>query len=349
MVILALLTIAQTPLAGFAPEMEKIRAEAKLPAMGVAVIHQEGSPQVFVTGVRKQGESAKVTANDQWHLGSCTKAMTAVVVSQLVADGQLGYDDSLAKILPGIKIGEGFEKATLRHLLCMKSGLVPNPGLGWFRFQKPDRSLLDQRKRAIGAVLGKTGQEVGKEVYSNASFVAAGLAAELKTGKTIEDLLQERLLQPLKMTSAGFGPTDKGQPWPHTDQGPEKENDDNPAVMTAAGRAHMSLEDWARFAQELLKAFASGSKFIAPELVNELKSRPLGGSYAMGWVVAERPWAGGEALVHSGSNTANYCVIWVAPKRGFAVMAVTNSGAKGAAEACDQAVSAAIRRILGPG
>jgi hypothetical protein len=57
-------------------------------------------------------------------------------------------------------------------------------------------------------------------------------------------------------------------------------------------------------------------------------------------LVVSRPWAKGTALTHAGSNTMNYCVVWIAPAIDLAVLAVTNSGAADAAAATDEAVSA---------
>ena len=71
--------------------------------------------------------------------------------------------------------------------------------------------------------------------------------------------------------------------------------------------------------------------------------------YACGWVVYKRPWANGPALMHNGSNTMNYCVIWMAPKRKFATIAVTNVDIESGAGPCDAVVSHFISTFLGDG
>jgi CubicO group peptidase (beta-lactamase class C family) len=68
--------------------------------------------------------------------------------------------------------------------------------------------------------------------------------------------------------------------------------------------------------------------------------------HALGWMVAERPWAGGPALGHAGSNTMWYSVVWMAPAKDFAVLAVSNQGGDGAVKACDEAAWALIRHTL---
>jgi D-alanyl-D-alanine carboxypeptidase len=85
---------------------------------------------------------------------------------------------------------------------------------------------------------------------------------------------------------------------------------------------------------------------LSPEAFARLHRPPAGGDYALGWMISERPCAGGTALVHAGSNTMWYCVVWIAPKRNFAVLAVTNIASEEAARGCDEACSALIRHYL---
>ena len=59
----------------------------------------------------------------------------------------------------------------------------------------------------------------------------------------------------------------------------------------------------------------------------------------------ERSWANGLTLSHSGSNTAWYATIWIAPVRDFAILVATNQGGDTASKATDQAVSELIRSL----
>jgi len=77
-----------------------------------------------------------------------------------------------------------------------------------------------------------------------------------------------------------------------------------------------------------------------------LKEPPFGGNYALGWGLHERDWAGGKALTHAGSNGMNYCVVWVAPEKNFAVLAATNRGGDGAPEGLDRVCSETIKKFL---
>jgi hypothetical protein len=69
-------------------------------------------------------------------------------------------------------------------------------------------------------------------------------------------------------------------------------------------------------------------------------------NYACGWVVLDRDWAGGTALMHNGSNTMWYIVMWLAPKKDFAVIAATNIAGDKAEKACDDAAVSMIDKWL---
>lgn len=46
-------------------------------------------------GVREQGDSTPVSINDQWHLGSETKAMTAMLVGIYVDRNVVRYESTI--------------------------------------------------------------------------------------------------------------------------------------------------------------------------------------------------------------------------------------------------------------
>ena len=64
----------------------------------------------------------------------------------------------------------------------------------------------------------------------------------------------------------------------------------------------------------------------------------------MGWGTTQRTWAGGRTLQHAGSNTFWYAVVWIAPERNMALIAVTNAGGDPGAQGTDAAVGVLIER-----
>ena len=81
------------------------------------------------------------------------------------------------------------------------------------------------------------------------------------------------------------------------------------------------------------------------ETFGKLHSPAPGTAYALGWAVPERPWAGGRALQHSGSNQIWFAIMWILPERDFAMLAVTNAGGDAGNEGTDDAIRALIDRF----
>lgn len=248
------------------------------------------------------------TTNALWHIGSNTKAMTATLIAMLVEQGKLKWETSVGEVFP--EADEALRKVTLLHLLSHRAGLPANEK--WTNSKQPVR---EQRRQVV--LMAKPESPPGeKYVYSNLGYVIVGAMAEQTMNASWEELMREYVFEPLGMKSVGFGGVG-GKP-------------DNPPVIGPAGRVHCTLADW--------------SKYIAHVLRSQQELVPaFGGNYALGWIVCERKWGGGKVLTHAGSNTMNFSVAWVAPKRGFAVLVCTNQGGDKAAKASDEAASALIR------
>jgi CubicO group peptidase (beta-lactamase class C family) len=169
-----------------------------------------------------------------------------------------------------------------------------------------------------------------------------------------EALLKKHVLDPLKMTSAGFGPTSQNkfkieQPWPHDPDGSPFEpsfNADNPPVMAPAVRLHCSLADWGKFAADNLKG-AKGEKALLPRKVYEKLHEPVASEekYTLGgWIPV--PIGESYTLFHDGSNTKNYCCAVLDPARDWAMLVVCNQGKKKGEEACYELRNALLQRML---
>jgi len=335
-----------------APLLRPIRAAREVPALGVAVLEDGVLRGLGVDGVRKLGSDAPVTTSDLWHLGSCTKAMTATWLAMLVEDERLGWDTTAAAGLPDLRadLHESAAGITVARLLQHRAGIPasPPPGL-WaelFRYEGSDEAARTDVARALLAesIEAPRGERF---LYSNAGYMIAGAIGERAAGASWQQQLRTRLFAPLGMERVGFGPPGDAaridQPWGHRRQGQQSVPlfFDNPSSMGPAGTVHASLEDWARFAALHLGVVA-GERLLQPASLKRLHTPPAGGPYALGWSVTERSWAPGPVLTHSGSNTMWFCVAWLAPEARFAVLVTCNHG--DGRRACDEVAAACIRR-----
>ncbi|CAN5265704.1 serine hydrolase domain-containing protein [soil metagenome] len=332
-----------------------IRKKAGAPALGVLYMEGDVVKAIGVDGVRSNLSDAAVTLDDQWHLGSDTKAMTATMLAKLIDDGQLRWEQTIGETFPEWdgKIDAAYETATLEQLLhhCggVQAAVVSDEA--WVALFNSKEPMPQQRETlAIHMLSLKPVDAPGKKYnYSNEGYMIAAMMAEKKTGKSYETLMQEIIFDPLGMKSAGWGiPGTIGktnQPWGHRMAFGvlNAVQFDNPLTIAAAGCAHMSLRDWAKFAALSMKGARGESTFLKKETFERLQ-KPMLDDYACGWMVADRPWAKGKTLSHGGSNSMWYCVIWIAPKTNRAYLAVANSGGDAAASACDEAVTAMISK-----
>lgn len=334
-----------------AAQVEAVRKELEVPALGLAIVDlADPETKIWVNGVRKAGEEPPkpVQVSDMWHLGSCTKAITAATLAILANEKKISLDSPLSKAFSGMTVSPSRRSVTLRDLLAMRGGIDANPPATWWKYSGNQGTAVKQREAATkDGLFDEMKASSGELTYSNWSYVMAAYSAERATGKSIEELMEEKIFKPMKM-KVGFGPLAANQPFPHRDNVPHNSSMgsmDNPPVMTAAGRAHMSLEDWAKFIREVLLAYKEDSRVLPKLYWKEIKGPNTWDKYSMGWVLAERDWAKGFALNHAGSNTFYCSLVWVAPELGKAYLAVTNDGGKRG----ETAVSKILERAISSG
>jgi CubicO group peptidase (beta-lactamase class C family) len=348
--------------ADLAATLTPIREKYDLPALAAAVSLAGSLVGRGAVGTRKYGDPTPVAIDDRFHLGSCTKSMTATLVGMLVEEGKLAWDTPFAQSFPELAatMHPSLRDATVAHLLAHRAGLPADTS-------PQGKTLLDihalpgtppeQRNAYVAMILKEAAESApgARFVYSNRGYILAGAIAERIAKQPWEELIARRLFQPLGMTTAGFGAPGKAgsilQPWGHRASGTKHQPiepgplSDNPPVVGPAGRVHCSIGDWAKYAAAHARGERDGG-LVKPATYKKLHTPEFGGDYAGGWLTAERAWGGGRVLTHAGSNTLNYAVAWLAPLRGFAVVVATNQGGDTAATACDDAAAALIGRFL---
>ena len=336
-----------------AATLESVRAQYHLPALAGAIFTTDGLVEMAAVGVRKAGTNIPVTTDDLWHLGSDTKMMTALLAGTFVVEKKLAWNDKAISFFPEIadRVPPAIRDITVGQVLSHQAGLIEN--LDWNTLSKTG-SLPEQRRAAAELALTQPAYAPGTFHYANTDYVVIGAILEKIGGKSWEDLMRERIFQPLGMTSTGFGgtgtPGQIDQPWPHSGEGvPAPANGpamDNPPVMGPAGAVHCTMSDWAKFLTDQLRGSLGLKALLPNEIYQSMQTAAPNSEYGYGWIVVQRPWAGGKALSHAGSNTMNFCVCWLAPAKTFGVLVCTNQGGDAAGKACDAASSALILRYL---
>lgn len=331
--------------------LERIRDKHEIPALAAAAIVDGEIVAIGATGKRNADNTTPVTIDDKWHVGSCTKSMTASVAAMLVEEGTLAWNTSIADMLPEIPMKEAWRTVTLEDLLVHRGGAPHEPPRHLWKEACEQRGTpTEQRLAFVTGILANEPERPPetKWIYSDAGYSIAGAMMERATGQAWEDLMRERLFLPLGMFSAGFGaPASPGkvdQPWGHlgyevpfkpVPPGPAA---DNPPAIGPAGTVHCSIADLARYVAWHVAGDRGEGWLLEPESFKKLHEPGEDQTYGMGWCNLRRRWAGGTALMHTGENTMFYAVMWLGPGANTAFVAAANADGYDATDACDDAI-----------
>lgn len=302
-------------------------AAAAPPALAGAIVSREGVVWSSVRGVRQAGGSDPVTADDRWHLGSNTKAMTAALFARLVEQRRADWEMTVAQAFPNLTLDPAWSTTRLIDLMHHRAGLMDADVIGraWLMTARADpRSLLEQRRAIAEQAFAKPPSGVvGTFAYGNANYIVLGAAIEAITGTSWEDAMRAELYGPLRLTSAGFGPPPSPNAWGHRGAAidPNDPGADNPLALGPAGTAHMTLADYGRFLAVFLN---EGGGWISADSVSRLTAPAEGPppGYGCGWIVQGQ--GADRVLGHEGSNTMWHAGVLVRPSQGRAVIAVSN-------------------------
>lgn len=331
---------AKGTLGDFADFVADARVAWEVPGVAVAIVAD--GEVIFAQGFghRNVEEELPVTSDTLFAIGSCTKAFTTYVLATLVEEGKLDWNGLVKDYLPGFQLYDETttDLITPRDLVTHRSGL-PRHDLLWYNNQALPRKELVTRL----AYLPATATLRQKYQYNNLMFLTAGYLSEVLTGKSWEENVRERILEPLGMTRSVFTIAAMEADPDHALPYAEREDEvvripfrpiDN---MGPAGSIDSSVNEMARW----VKLHLSGGRFEGRRLVSEAiisdlhaPQMPTGappehpeitaGSYASGWMVDV--YRGHPRVAHGGSIDGFIALVTLFPKDGIGIVALANHG-----------------------
>ena len=178
---------------------------------GVVRVDRGGVTEVDVArGLADRRHGVPMATTTRLGIASGTKGLTAVTVLTLVADGALSLDTPVREVL-GADLPLVDDRVTVEHLLSHRSGV------GDYLYEEAIPTVTDYVLEVPAAMLTTTEDyltvlagrpqvfEPGSRfVYNNSGFVILALVAGRVAGRTIEDLVVERVCRPAGMTSTAF-------------------------------------------------------------------------------------------------------------------------------------------------
>ncbi len=308
--------------------------EYRLPAVAAAIVRNGEITAAGAVGTRRAGADIPVTINDRFHIGSDTKAMTALLAAIIELTQLLSHTSGVSP--DNAEVFEIYQQGLAQDEL----------NLDEMRYWLLQRFAKRPLQSAPGAAFA----------YSNAGFTLAGAMIERVSGKTWDELVTERVFEPLGLKTAGIGSQASlgrvDAPLGHSAAdgrtkaflaGPG----DGPIIIGPAGLAYMSVLDFARWAGWNAGQGRRGPALVKADTLKKLHTpvidmpkpqdpppgTPRGGKYALGWGQMEVDWAPYPLIYHGGSNSLNLAHIWLDPRKDLAIVIMTNIGGAGAKNA----------------
>lgn len=150
-------------------------------------------------------------------IGSITKVFTTALFAEALIESKMRADASLQSLLPNLRLRPCAAEVTPLQLADFTSGMPALPGD--VPRQLADRGISSYTERDFLSWVTRWGPGGEDGVcnlpapyrYSNASVGLLGLIVAERLGLSWQDLIRERITEPLHMTSTAIDPRDTGR------------------------------------------------------------------------------------------------------------------------------------------
>lgn len=311
--LLPALALAPTPLSAQTATTEQVTAalaqleqlaeaaisDGSVPALAIGVVHDDKVVFLKGFGLREAGKPEKVDADTVFQIASMSKPISATVVAALVGDGTVSWDAKISDLDPAFRLNDPYptSQLTVRDLFSHRSGL---PGTAGDDLEEIGYERVEILRR-LRFVSPSSSFRAGYS-YSNFGLTEGAVAAAIPTGKTWEDIAEEKLYRPLGMTSTSsrhadfVGRANRAPLHVKADGGWAARVERQPDAQAPAGGVSSTVRDLAQWLRlELANGSHDGKQLIAATALDQthipLMTRgknPVSGGqsfYGLGWNV----------------------------------------------------------------
>ncbi len=139
----------------------------------------------------------------KFELGSVTKQFTAALILQLVEEGKLKLTEKISDVLPYYPKENG-NKITIHQLLTHTSGIPNYTDLPNFINKQVYENLSPQQLIESFSSLPLEFTPGSHFKYSNSGYIVLGAVIEQITGKSYEEVLNDKIFKPAEMFNSGY-------------------------------------------------------------------------------------------------------------------------------------------------
>lgn len=268
-------------------------------------------------------DAPRLEAGTRYDLASVTKTYVSTAVVRLVEAGTLGLEDTAGRFLPDLPADK--RELTLQQLLAHTGGMAPGAAAA----PRPDDPEAMRRRVLELPLVGEPGRQV---VYSSLGYLLLGWILERVTGKRLDTVLRELILDPLDCRRTGFSPPAAERPAiAATELRPSGEvvqgrvHDETAGILggiTGHAGLFAPADDVLRFGQALLRGdelrLGASRKLLFEDLTGGLTPRR-----SAGFVIDDPVFTtfGATTLSHTGFTGTSLCLV---PDRQLTVVLLTN-------------------------
>ena len=289
-------------------EIEKWLKENKVSTLGIGIIENAKLRQVKVFGEITKGVSAPY--NTIFNVASLTKPVTAMVALKLVSLGKWNLDEPIYKYWTDADVANDprNKKLTTRFILSHQTGF-PN-----WRYMNENEKLNFQFEPGT------------KYQYSGEGMEYLRKALEKKFKKSLQQLANELIFQPLKMTDTKYI-WDKNVDTTRLAIGYDKDGKAYEIVKNekpnAADDLLTTVEDYGKFLVSVMNGDGL-SKIVFDEMTKNQVASTKGKHFGLGFEIYDL--GNGEiALSHGGSDNGAQTIVFILPKTKQGLLIFTNS------------------------
>jgi CubicO group peptidase (beta-lactamase class C family) len=293
-------------------------------------------------GFRDLTTQSPVTTATLFNIGSISKSFTALGVAQLIDQQKVELDAPVIKYIPDLRLSDRqvTQALTLRQVLSHTSGLPADEQ--WPPQVPPTREGIVREFASMPI----TAQPGTRFQYCSRCIVLAARVLERITGESWEAYTRTQIFEPLRMTTASFGPrgleqaTDRAQPYRHDaalGQAPVPWSRlQYLEPLAPAGGIDANVDEMAHYALlQLGDGKISEHRLVSAQMLAELHhpdiavgadwtaaARIQNLHYALGWFTADV--RGAHLVFHNGANPGFRAAVFLVPSSKTGVVILTN-------------------------
>ncbi len=332
--------------------------EQQVPGLSLGVIEGGQIKYMDAWGWRDARQQLPMSPQTLMAIGSMSKSFTGVLAAMLVDDKRLDLDRPIQAYLPSFRLQDEYASshASMRDLLIHDTGMPDYmAALRGPRFPDPQTLLR------IWAHLPPSVSFRQQFQYSNIGYMVASQVQSAVAQQSWEELLDNKLLQPLGMTSStavlaqarASADVAVGHQWVQQQWRVEPPFDGR--FAQGAGAIYSNVPDMLRYLQFRLDGYRVDGQALLPPSLAQVLDRPhiptgftwLGQpvSYGLG---VQFSWRGHDEVVfHSGGiDDFSSRMLWM-PARNIGVVVLSNTYA-GVADEVSQLILDELRGPLVP-